>query len=120
MMEYVPLVFEGDFGGENTSPAVGYIRTELSFDYTYSANLAVNSMSYDGETLRAELNGRAKGVKFLINGRTYTTNITDKIAELKIILPDGIHEINTGMFDTSGTAATSVNSITVSRDGAYL
>ena len=115
----VPLVFEGDFDGENTSPSVSYIGTSLTYDYAYSANLGVNSMSYDGETLMAELNGYAKDVKFLINGRTYTADITNNSATLKIVLPDGTHEINTSMFDTSGTAATSVNSITVSRDGAY-
>ena len=115
----LPLIFEGDFDGEMTSPAVSYIRTSLTFDYTYNSNLSVNSMVYDGEILSAELNGSASDVKFFINGRTYDAELTDQTAELKIILPNGINEVYTIMFDLSGTAATSINSVTVSREGAY-
>ena len=117
----LPLVFAGEFGGEKTSPAVSYIRTEKDSDYTYSSALEVKSITYDGENLAAELNGAANGVKFSVNGRTYDAQVNGDTANLRVFLPEGVNEIYTSMFDTSGTASVSENNVTVSRnDGSYV
>lgn len=115
----LPLVFEGEFGNEKASPAVSYIGTQLTTDYTYSPSINVDYISYDGQTLRSGLIGDVKDAKFVIDGRVYNANVGNGTAEADVVLPTGFYDIKTCVFDVSGSVVTYTDTVTVNLNEEY-
>lgn len=115
----LPLVFEGEFGNEKASPAVSYIGTQTTTNYTYSPSIDVDYISYDGQTLSARLLGDVKDAKFIINGRVYRANVSNGMAKAEVILPNGWYDVKTCVFDISGSVVTYTDTVTVNHNNEY-
>ena len=114
----VPLMFEGEFGGEKASPAVSYIRTTLVTNNVYNADLSLSNVSYDGTAIRAEFSGDAKAAKLLVNGKTYDADIEGNAAVVELPLTDGTYSVGVSLFDKFNTAKYESSTVTVTGQSA--